>query len=333
MILLENEQLGALMPMHLLLNGDGVIISAGSTLRRLLGEARRVDAVFAPLRAPRPDQDLLELLRRAALTHERIYLQQRSAPNIRLRGQAVIHNETLLVNLSFGIGLVEAVRHLDLTDTDFAPTDSAMELLFLHEANRAIMGELSRITLRLEEARRAAQLQAFTDSLTGLTNRRGAQIALERSLSQCGASDHIPFALAQIDLDHFKSVNDSLGHGAGDAVLVRVGEILREETRLGDTVARTGGDEFLLILPGAGTDQGLLRLGERIIRRIEAPIATDYGECKVSASIGFARVSHGTISADAILSETDAALYASKRAGRGRVTIVTQSGAEREAPQ
>lgn len=331
MITITKNDLSVLLPMHLMLDRKGRILSAGGTIRRLFDEGQTLCETFTVLNLA-PGETLPDRLAHAARTHERICLQQLAEPRLRLRGQAVMARGAILLHLSFGMGLVEAVRTFDLTESDFTPTDLAMEFLFLHEANRAIMGELSRFTQRLDEARRTAQQQALTDALTGLSNRRGAELALEAALSPTGSAISAPFAIGQIDLDHFKSVNDSLGHAAGDTVLSHVAEILRAQTREGDTVARMGGDEFLILLAGEFSDDTLRRLGERIITCIEKPIVTQFGTCRISASIGFARGGPEHMSGDALLTLTDAALYASKRSGRGRVTIVSPQGTADAAP-
>ena len=229
----------------------------------------------------------------------------------------------MLVNLSFGIAVAEAVRDHALTDADFAVTDLAIELLYLHEAKSAVMDELNGLNLRLQAARAAAEEQALTDPLTGLANRRALEIAL------CQAAETVvrggrPFALMHLDLDFFKSVNDTLGHAAGDHVLTEVARVLREETRHEDVIARVGGDEFVLILRGL-TDEGkLLALAGRIIARMEEPMSFEGKPCRISGSAGIAiSTLYPVQNPDRILSDADLALYASKRGGRGRATVFT----------
>ena len=219
------------------------------------------------------------------------------------------------MNLGFGITLAQAIRSFSLTDADFAPADLAMEFLFLHEANQAVLAELGRANRRLEAAFEAAETRSMTDPLTGLLNRRGFELALQAAWRNAGA---VPFALAQLDLDFFKQVNDIHGHAAGDDVLRHVAQILRTETRSADRVARTGGDEFLLLLMRPGGAEQLLGLSRRIIRRIEEPIPAGDALCRVSASLGFVRsAEHALSDPDAMLAAADAALYEAKRAGRG----------------
>ncbi|WP_232962220.1 GGDEF domain-containing protein [Paracoccus tegillarcae] len=323
--------LAGLLPMHLLLAADGAIESAGPTLRKMLPDGVRKLAEAFVLTRPVPQDDDHQALQMAARTSERVMLRMVDEPRLTLRGHAIEAGDgRLLLNLGFGISLADAVRELELKDSDFAPSELAMELLFLHEANRAVMGELSRFNLRLEEAREVAETQAFSDPLTGLYNRRGLELALTMALRSAatarmqdmGDGSTGGFALAHLDLDRFKEVNDQFGHASGDQVLCRVAQILRSETRSNDTVARVGGDEFVLILAGMTSADALTRLSERIIAEIERPMVVDRHECRISASIGIAMSSHYPVpEAERMLADADAALYRSKNAGRARATL------------
>lgn len=309
-----------LLPMHLLLDRQGRILSVGATLQKILtAGAGDVAAMFLNAR-PDGARDPVAAIRAAAATGERLFLRLRRPPSLDLRGHAVSAGDLLLVNLGFGIALPEAVRDAQLTERDFAPSDLAMELLFMREAIRGVLGELSRFNLQLETAREAAELQAQTDPLTGLLNRRG----LEAGLSDLRRVPRTGFALAHLDLDHFKTVNDRWGHAMGDQVLRRVADVLRQETRAGDIAARIGGDEFVVILRGLDDVRVLKRRARRIIAGIEDAISARGDGCKVSASIGIV-LSHryGALPVERMLTDADAALYRSKHDGRGRVTILT----------
>lgn len=310
--------LDRLLPMHLRLCPQGHIQSVGPTLARILGAERDFDRCFI---IDRPAGESRAGLVTRVLQGGRVFLRLRETPGVTLRGHGVALSDGLLMNLGFGISLVEAVRQFSLTDADFAPADLAMEFLFIHEANRAVMGELARANRRLEEAREAAQALALTDPLTGLLNRRGFQAALDLAARNAAT---VPFALAQIDLDHFKEVNDTYGHAAGDEVLQHAAQILRSETRAGDRVARAGGDEFLLLLTGSSRASDLENLGRRIIHRIEQPIELADAVCHVSASIGFSQSHHyADMDVARMLADADAALYSVKQSGRGAIRLGT----------
>ena len=129
----------------------------------------------------------------------------------------------------------------------------------------------------------------------------------------------MPMSLALIDLDHFKHVNDSRGHQAGDQVLVEVGRILRESTREYDDSCRFGGEEFALILPDTRLADAAA-LMERLRSRLEKhAFDVEGGVLHITASIGLAVSEAGSLNAEAIVRMADEALYTAKREGRNRV--------------
>jgi len=313
--------LGHLMPLYLWLSPDGLIRGAGPSLRKIM----RPDATGAPLdsvfelRRPRGVVAPAELTRAPALR-----LNLRAAPHTAFRGVAVplAGGEGVLVNLSFGHAVREAVRDHALSDTDFAATDLAIELLYLAEAKAAIMGELEKSNARLHGAKRNAEELALTDALTGLRNRRG----MDRALSGLLAA-RADFALMHLDLDRFKQVNDTLGHAAGDHVLTEFARMLRDSVRTGDIVTRVGGDEFILLFPGL-TDYGPLeRVATRLLELLRVPIDFAGQPCAIGSSMGAVLSrNYAAPQADRMLSDADRALYASKAAGRGRLTLTAADG-------
>lgn len=312
------------MPMHLLLDRDDQILSVGPTLLRIFAgqpvEGQPFSRLFE-IRSPGGVTRVPDLIDRAG---GRFRLALRHQRNVSLRGlgQRLGSDGTVLWNLTFGIDLITAVREFSLTDADFAATDLAMELLYLAEANAAVTHELRGLNLRLEGARLAAEEEALTDPLTGLRNRRAADLVLERL---CKA--RAPFGLLHLDLDFFKAVNDTLGHAAGDFVLENVGRILREQIRTEDCAARIGGDEFVIILPGRTETQILQSIASRIIRKVSEPIEFEGNPCRVSGSIGIVR-SPDLITLDAAqaMAASDRALYAAKHAGRGQAVLLSDEG-------
>lgn len=320
-VAVSTEALCRLMPLHIRLSVKGIIQGYGPTLGKLMsghdGIGRPFFAVFE-VRRPGSVEDMAGLLRWAG---QPMHLQPRLAPHTTLRGLAVplANDEGVLVNLSFGSSVAEAVRVHGLTDSDFAPTDLAMELLYLVEAKTAVMNELRDLNRRLEGAKTAAEEQALTDTLTGLRNRRALDLAMAQAIVRSS-----PFGLMHIDLDYFKSVNDSLGHAAGDEVLREVGRVLRGQTRDADTVARIGGDEFVVLLPGLVDATVLRGIAERIIDQLDRPIPHDGNECRVSASIGMTvSTAYPQVRPDRMMADADEALYEAKRAGRGRAVFRT----------
>lgn len=220
----------------------------------------------------------------------------------------------MILNLSFGISVVDAVRSFGLTDGDFAATDLAIEMMYLVEAKTAAMETLKGFAQRLQGDKLTAETQAMTDTLTGLRNRRALALALERMMRS-----GVPFGLMHIDLDFFKAVNDTLGHAAGDHVLCKVAEVLSSETRAEDIMARVGGDEFVAVFPDLTDPPRLDSIARRIIEALTRPISFQDHICRISASIGITTSVNYPVPEIALMEQdADEALYASKRAGRGR---------------
>ena len=163
----------------------------------------------------------------------------------------------------------------------------------------------------------------MTDALSGCQNRRGLEQQLAREVSRAARTGR-ELALIAIDIDHFKTINDTFGHLAGDAVIQEVGELLRSVARTGDVVARTGGDEFMLLLPetnAAGAFRLATRTREEVSKRRFQGIS---GKVPVTVSIGLVadRVADENVVHD-LHSRADEALYAAKDGGRNRVSIWT----------
>lgn len=166
--------------------------------------------------------------------------------------------------------------------------------------------------------------QAMHDRLTGLANRTLLQQRLEQALAAADRHRR-PLALVFVDLDEFKPINDRLGHAAGDAVLVQVAARLQEVSRTTDTVARFGGDEFVVLCED--TDATTVRpLAERIRSAVAEPLTGPAKGCSVGASIGVAVHVPGAKAIpdpDAVLRTADNAMYAAKHAGKDRVHITS----------
>jgi diguanylate cyclase (GGDEF)-like protein len=173
------------------------------------------------------------------------------------------------------------------------------------------------VAVAVNHARLFTQMQqlALTDSLTGCVNRRSFEMQLERDL-RLATRMRQPVSLIMLDIDHFKRVNDTYGHDAGDAALRFLADVLRDELRGVDTAARYGGEEFAVILPQAGLE-GALIVAERLRSRLETTEVPGIGH--ITASFGLATFPLHANSRDQLVGAADRALYESKRAGRNRI--------------
>ncbi len=161
---------------------------------------------------------------------------------------------------------------------------------------------------------------AFHDRLTGLPNRALFMDRLAHRL-RASARSHEPVAIMFIDLDNFKVVNDSLGHEAGDSLLIKVAERLQTVLRPSDTVARLGGDEFTIMLDGAKTEEHSALLAERILGAFEAPVKVAEREVFVTASIGIAIADQPNADVQGLLRDADTAMYRAKGHGKSKYVV------------
>ncbi|PYU57040.1 MAG: hypothetical protein DMG55_21640 [Acidobacteria bacterium] len=162
---------------------------------------------------------------------------------------------------------------------------------------------------------------ALTDAMTGLLNRRGIELWAGRELSAAARHD-FPLWAVMADMDNFKSVNDTYGHDAGDAVLKGFAEILKSNTRSADICGRIGGEEFLIVLTHTNRDGATLAI-ERIREKFLAQRFRFRGQdVVVTASFGIAGHSrHQSQNFNRLLTQADAALYSAKQLGRNRVEL------------
>ncbi|MDD5036220.1 MAG: diguanylate cyclase [Methylococcaceae bacterium] len=184
----------------------------------------------------------------------------------------------------------------------------------LRQANERLQTQLR----ENEALRDQLREQAIHDPLTNLFNRRYLQEMLARELASA-ARDHHSVSVLMLDIDHFKRLNDTYGHQAGDLVLVALGELLSLQTRHADVACRYGGEEFVVVMPGAMLAFAAQR-GEQLRQRFEA-LRVPYAETELRAtlSLGVAAFPQHGESGDQVLRAADHALYAAKASGRNRV--------------
>ncbi|MDP1730911.1 MAG: EAL domain-containing protein [Devosia sp.] len=201
--------------------------------------------------------------------------------------------------------------------------DVTAEVAAQHDLERAKTLAEAR-NVELEAVRARIEHNALHDTLTGLPNRRYLDGILSKhaaSRAKHGGS----IALLHIDLDRFKQINDTLGHAAGDAMLVHVAKLLRANLGGGEFVARVGGDEFVVVCPFAGNSQRLTALAESIIEQVRRPIPYEGHLCRFGASVGIATQSGAAIDPKLLLIDADIALYRAKGRGKNRYEFFSEA--------
>ena len=190
------------------------------------------------------------------------------------------------------------------------------------EGKTATLNFMSDITDR-KQTEEAIQQMAYHDTLTGLPNRKLFFDRLAIALAQDRRNQR-GVAIAMLDLDNFKDVNDYLGHGVGDLALKEAAERLSDTMRRGDTVARFGGDEFILILPELkGADA--IQVAEKLVDAFRKPFLIDDHELIITTSVGIAIYPGDGMDADALIKNADIAMYRAKQTGRDRYHLYKKS--------
>ncbi|HWM46222.1 MAG TPA: diguanylate cyclase [Xanthobacteraceae bacterium] len=210
-------------------------------------------------------------------------------------------------------GETTGVLHVELGEG--AAIDDDLRRRLLH------FGDVIKLSLSNLRLRESLSEQAMRDQLTTLFNRRYLAEALPREIRRA-MRDYTPLSAAIMDVDHFKRLNDTQGHEAGDAVLKGIGEVLRASLRTRDVACRYGGEEFLLLLPDCDIVDARGRLQE-ILDEIKGRTFTSRGQAlpSITLSCGIAQLADKLATGDALVAAADEALYAAKRAGRDRIVL------------
>jgi diguanylate cyclase (GGDEF)-like protein/PAS domain S-box-containing protein len=231
-----------------------------------------------------------------------------------LTGAEIRRADGDVLDLGAGAGPNEVTLELGPDDELVARFDRAIaddELAYLRAVATILGNALAR--LRTEDRMRH---DALHDPLTGLANRTLLRDRLELALARSVRED-LPTGVLFVDLDEFKAINDRFGHAAGDALLSEIADRLRHAVRPADTVARVGGDEFVVVCEDIDQETALA-LGRRLVEAIRRPLVLGHTQHVTSASIGIAL---GREDPDALMAAADDAVYRAKAAGRGRVEV------------
>lgn len=229
--------------------------------------------------------------------------------------------------------LAEALPALDAKDLwhgEFAvrrPSGADVPLSQVLIAHRNRAGKLLRISAIARDVSEQRELtdllahRATHDALTGLPNRRLLYDRLDLALAR-SVRGGTPLALLFLDLDGFKRINDTLGHAGGDALLVATVDRLVARMRTVDTLARVGGDEFVLLCEVVGSATDAAEIAQRLLDAVAEPLIIGTESVTVSVSIGVAVSDGGAVDPEALVRLADDAMYAAKRAGKGRYELV-----------
>jgi diguanylate cyclase (GGDEF)-like protein len=272
------------------------------------------------LRPPtgRPEVETAQLLVLVAVANSLVLLGA-FLPRLFARALIVLGGVTTVLLIGWGLGFnrylalavpIYGVILVQLQGHMRAATARSIRLAL---ENEVLLRELGAEQARLEH-------EATHDHLTGLLNRAAFLDEVERRLAAAPPGRSV--AIAFVDLDHFKDVNDDYGHVVGDHLLVAVADRLRSAVRVDDVVARFGGDEFTVILgpvPDAGTARGA---GQRITDAFDEPFAVDGILLSVGVSVGVGMARRDRCDADSLIGLADQAVYAAKAGGRHRVEVV-----------
>jgi diguanylate cyclase (GGDEF)-like protein len=244
------------------------------------------------------------------------------ASNLLVAGVHLVRGFEIMGRLPYDYTVMMYTDHLLGTYVLMRILLSVLEMYVVFSMNSAMLeDDLLTATAQIER-------MAQTDALTGVANRRGLELLGEQVLRRSFGMGR-PAAVVMLDLDHFKRVNDSLGHAAGDELLRAVSALCVDSLRKEDVFARYGGEEFVVVAPSTFATQAEM-LAERMRRRIEAERFEATGGEPVTASFGVVCAVSGSL--EQLLKRADAALYEAKQTGRNKVVVAELiSGEENEA--
>ncbi|GAB6038906.1 hypothetical protein JCM15519_34650 [Fundidesulfovibrio butyratiphilus] len=262
--------------------------------------------------------------------HKPCATQDGEPPCIVFKGQTYPLDSPTPAALDLLISVYEdsVLRNAQLAEVNIALTRSTEELEQLARDLKAEVAQRREVESALRQSEERYRELAVTDPLTGLSNRRNFFQKAEAEVRRSARHGH-DLCLVMADIDHFKNINDTFGHGAGDTVLQAVARVLKDRLRCSDLVARYGGEEFIMLLPETSAQGGEV-LAETLRSALQDLLVdTDSGLVRLTASLGVgtllparARAMGAQASLHEVITQADQALYQSKRTGRNRVCLL-----------
>lgn len=257
--------------------------------------------------------------------HQLLCPAQRGACPISDLGQTIDNAERLLLTVDGqGLPILKTVVPLTIAGKNYL-----MESVVDNRAQREMRDQLGAANKTLQRevnSRRAAETRlqglAYHDALTGLPNRPYFQEALQQAVARSERSGAL-LAIMFLDLDGFKLINDTLGHASGDKLLVETGKRLAATVRKGDTVARIGGDEFVILCENITHPEAAKTVAEKIVASFRAPFIINGQELFITTSLGAALYPTDGDSAEELLQNADIAMYRAKEQGRNQGVLCT----------
>ncbi len=260
--------------------------------------------------------------------------------NTELSERAYEMSREMNTSVDTGFGTLKAImgrRKSDESEWTYICKDGTrtpvhLAMTVLRGPNEEVNGYLA-VAFDISERKRlndSITFMAHHDALTKLPNRLLLNMRMTEAIEMARVLDQ-QVTLMMVDIDHFKRVNDSLGHQAGDELLVAVSERLLAATRKTDTVSRVGGDEFVLLLPNSGTHEDTMRCVRRVLDKVQTPIMVAGREVSVTASIGVCVYPNWGADPVSLLRNADAAMYAAKDSGRNAFQLFSETMLEATA--
>lgn len=327
---LDPDVLSAVDPFHIALDDQLRILSIGRTLKKLVTDDMAIGSLFFEMfevMVPRAGvfSGTLESAIGKRIEVKVLPALAQNGEALELRGslnKATLNGERPGYYLSFNLGrnITHVIDTFALTESDFAIADFSMDMVAVMQLQTAMLSDSTEMAERLDSARQDAEDRLRLDHTTGLLNRLGLMEYLQALKSQQHSDQET--VLLHIDLDRFKQLNDAFGHAAGDAMLVRTAQLMKDFVSEKDACARIGGDEFVIVLSQINDQRVVISRAADLIKEISKPVNYASAVITVGASIGLRHLKGSEDwTPEALLLDADIALYAAKRQGRARVQL------------